>query len=86
MSALIELIKRIGIFMIAAQAVLHFTPGQKYEKYIKLIVGMMVLLQFVTTLRDNFPSPRRLSLEPVPERLSLLWYFLFKNITCSFQT
>ena len=52
MSALIELIKRIGIFMIAAQAVLHFTPGQKYEKYIKLIVGMMVLLQFVMPLRS----------------------------------
>lgn len=52
MSALVELIKRIGIFMIAAQAVIHFTPGQKYEKYIKLIVGMMILLQFVMPLRS----------------------------------
>ena len=52
MSALTELIKRIGIFMIAAQAVIHFTPGQKYEKYIKLIVGMMVLSQFVVPLRS----------------------------------
>lgn len=52
MSALVELIKRIGIFMIAAQAVIHFTPGQKYEKYIKLIVGMMILLQFVIPIRS----------------------------------
>lgn len=50
MSELVELIKRIGIFMIAAQAVLHFAPGQKYEKYIKLIVGVLVLLQFVSPL------------------------------------
>lgn len=50
MNALVELIKRIGIFMIAAQAVIHFTPGQKYEKYIKLLVGMMILLQFVVPL------------------------------------
>lgn len=50
MNELVELIKRIGIFMIAAQAVLHFAPGQKYEKYIKLIVGALVLLQFVTPL------------------------------------
>lgn len=52
MNALVELIKRIGIFMIAAQAVIHFTPGQKYEKYIKLIVGMMILLQFVMPLHS----------------------------------
>jgi len=50
MNALVELIKRIGIFMIAAQAVIHFTPGQKYEKYIRLLVGMMILLQFVMSL------------------------------------
>lgn len=48
MSAFVELIKRIGIFMIAAQVVIHFAPGQKYEKYIKMIVGVMILLQFLT--------------------------------------
>lgn len=48
MNALVELIKRIGIFMVAAQAVIHFAPEHKYEKYIKLIVGIMVLLQFLS--------------------------------------
>lgn len=52
MNALVELIGRIGIFMIAAQAVIHFTPEQKYEKYIKLLVGMIILLQFVMPLHD----------------------------------
>ena len=50
MSALVELIKKIGIFMIAAQAVIHFAPAQKYEKYIRMIVGVMILLQFLTPL------------------------------------
>ncbi|MCM1175079.1 MAG: stage III sporulation protein AF [Blautia sp.] len=54
MSALAGLIKRIGIFMIAAQAVIHFTPGQKYEKYVKLLVGMMILLQFAAPLHGIF--------------------------------
>ena len=48
MNTLVELIKRIGIFMVAAQAVIHFAPEHKYEKYIKLIVGIMVLLQFLS--------------------------------------
>lgn len=47
MDALIEIIKKIGIFMIAAQALVHFAPGQKYEKYMKLIVGIVILFQFI---------------------------------------
>lgn len=50
MSAFVELIKKIGIFMIAAQAVIHFAPAQKYEKYIRMIVGVMILLLFLTPL------------------------------------
>lgn len=48
MDALVELIKKIGIFMIAAQAVIHFAPDIKYAKYMKLIVGILVLLQFLS--------------------------------------
>lgn len=50
MNELVELIKKIGIFMIAAQAVIHFAPDIKYAKYMKLIVGIMVLLQFLTPI------------------------------------
>ncbi|MCM1143778.1 MAG: stage III sporulation protein AF [Blautia sp.] len=50
MSGLVENIQKIGIFMIVAQAVLHFAPGAKYEKYIRLIVGIMILLQFLNPL------------------------------------
>ena len=48
MGAFVELIKKIGIFMIAAQAVIHFVPAQKYEKYIRMIVGVMILMLFLT--------------------------------------
>ena len=48
MNALVDLIKKIGIFMIAAQAVIHFAPDIKYAKYMKLIVGIMILLQFLS--------------------------------------
>lgn len=54
MDALVDLIKRIGIFMIAAQAVIHFAPDQKYGKYMKLIVSIMILLQFLTPVYGIF--------------------------------
>lgn len=40
-------IRRIGIFMIAAQTVIHFAAGKKYEKYLKIIAGVIILLQFM---------------------------------------
>lgn len=52
MNTLVELIKKIGIFMIAAQAVIHFAPDIKYAKYMKLIVGIMVLLQFLSPIYE----------------------------------
>lgn len=48
MNSLVELISRIGIFMLAGQAVIHFAPEQKYAKYMKLIVGLMILIQFLS--------------------------------------
>lgn len=37
---------RIGIFMIAAQALVHFAPGKQYEKYIKSLAGIILLFLF----------------------------------------
>lgn len=50
MSSFVESICKIGIFMIAAQAVIHFAPAAKYEKYMKLVVGIIVLLQFLVPI------------------------------------
>lgn len=43
MTGIVEWIKRITIFLIIAKMVLHLRPKQEYEKYLKLVVGIMVL-------------------------------------------
>lgn len=48
MDKLVETIQEIGIFLIAAQAIIHFAPGTIYTKYMKLIVGIMVLFFFLS--------------------------------------
>lgn len=47
MGNLLDNIRRIGIFMIAAQTVIHFAAGRQYERYMKIIAGVIVLLQFL---------------------------------------
>lgn len=42
---LLRTICRIGIFMICAQAIVHFRPKETYEKYLKLLVSVMILIQ-----------------------------------------
>lgn len=42
---ILQTICRIGIFMICAQAIIHFRPRETYEKYLKLLVSVMVLIQ-----------------------------------------
>jgi hypothetical protein len=47
-----QTVKQIGIFMICAQAILHFKPSAKYEKYIKLLISVMVLVQLLVPAID----------------------------------
>ena len=44
-SILFQTICKIGIFMICAQAIIHFRPMETYEKYLKLLVSAMILIQ-----------------------------------------
>ncbi len=44
---MLQNIREIGIFMILAQAVVHFSPGRQYEKYIKSVSGVIILLLFL---------------------------------------
>ncbi len=47
----LEFMKRIGIFIICAQSILHFAAEKSYEKYIKVLVGIMILAQFIVPVR-----------------------------------
>ncbi len=44
MGVLLEKIGQLAIFLICAQTLLHFRAKESYEKYIKLLVSMMLLI------------------------------------------
>lgn len=44
---LLQIVKQTGIFIVCAQMILHFKPAECYEKYIRLLIGIMVLAQLV---------------------------------------
>ena len=45
-SEFFKAICQMGIFMICAQSIVHFRPNASYEKYLKLLVGVLLLIQF----------------------------------------
>lgn len=40
---MLEMIKEMGIFIVIAQAVLYFVPGESYVKYVKVIIGIIMI-------------------------------------------
>ena len=50
----LEVIKQVGIFMICAQMILHFKPSDRYNKYIKLLISIMVLVQLAVPVMGIF--------------------------------
>ena len=53
-NSLFQAICRVGIFMICAQAIVHFRPREAYEKYLKLLVSIMVLIQLFLPIGGFF--------------------------------
>lgn len=51
---ILELMKRIAAFTIIAQAILHFRPNKSYEKYLKLLIGMIMLAIFIVPMAELF--------------------------------
>lgn len=54
MHKLMETIVRMGIFMICAQVLIHFRPNGSYEKYMKLLVSVMILAQLFFPVMNLF--------------------------------
>ncbi len=52
----LEFMKSIGIFILCAQSFMYFTAGKSYEKYVKLLIGVMILAQFTMKLWAIFPG------------------------------
>ncbi len=53
-SGIVKMICQMGIFMICAQAILHFRPKAAYEKYLKMLVNGMILIQLFLAIGGIF--------------------------------
>lgn len=51
---MIAVMKEICIFMLIAQAVLYFVPGTSYVKYVRVLVGIMLILRIAEPLFGLF--------------------------------
>lgn len=60
---LLQIIKRVGIFMVCAQMLLHFKPSESYGKYIRLLMSMMVLAQLISPIMAFFGRGSETSFE-----------------------
>lgn len=54
LDSFLEAIGRVGIFMICARAIVHFRPKEADEKYMKLLVSIMILIQLFLPLGSVF--------------------------------
>ena len=56
MQWLYRVIGQAGIFLICAQTVVHFRPKESYDKYLKLLLSVMLLLQLLQPVFTAFGS------------------------------
>ncbi len=54
MEDLLSKIGQIAIFMLCARTLLHFRAKETYEKYLKLLVSLMLLVLLVEPLMETF--------------------------------
>lgn len=54
MEDLLSKVGQIAIFMICARTLLHFRAKESYEKYLKLLVSLMILVLLVEPLMEVF--------------------------------
>ena len=47
---MIQVIREVGIFIVIAQAVLYFVPGESYVKYVKIIIGIIMIAKMAQPL------------------------------------
>ena len=53
-SYLMKTVCRTGIFIICAQVLVHFRPNAAYEKYMKMLVSAMILMQLFLPVSSFF--------------------------------
>lgn len=58
-----QAICQVGIFMICAQAIVHFKPNGSYGKYLKMLVSVMLLIQIFLPVAKIFSQDAGLNIE-----------------------
>lgn len=53
-SYLMETLSKTGVFIICAQVLIHFRPKASYEKYLKMLVSAMILIQLFIPVSELF--------------------------------
>lgn len=51
---IMSLMKQVAVFTIVAQTILHFRPNKSYEKYLKMLIGIMMLAIFILPFTELF--------------------------------
>lgn len=47
---MLTIVKEIGIFVVIAQATLIFVPKETYAKYVKVLIGIMVIAKLISPM------------------------------------
>ncbi len=63
LSGLFQAICQVGIFMICAQTIVHFKPNGSYEKYLKMLVSIMLLIQIFLPIAKLFSGEAGMDIE-----------------------
>lgn len=60
MNYLLEILGRIGIFIVLVQTLLHFKANESYEKYIRMLTNIMILsmliIPIISIFKKNIPQ------------------------------
>ena len=72
-SVFMELVKRVGIFVIIGQTILHFGISKKYEKYMKLVMSFMIGAQIVFAFGVYWRQEEKEIYVPTPEEYFGAW-------------
>ncbi|MDE7404031.1 MAG: stage III sporulation protein AF [Lachnospiraceae bacterium] len=73
---MVGVIKEICIFIIIAQAILFFVPGQSYVKYVRILVGIIMILRmtepiFALVLSDDRQQEIRERIQMMEDKMDM---------------
>lgn len=84
-SVFLHLGKKIGIFILVGQTVMHFGIGRKYETYMKLVISLMVVAQIMVTFGAYFQRDNAELWQVTEEEYYEKWEALMEDMEDSFK-